>query len=58
MTTEIIAQAKLNLGDIYVITEQPWESVLLYYQVEKSHKNDDLGETAKLKNAKLSFYKG
>ncbi|WP_296619632.1 tetratricopeptide repeat protein, partial [Marivirga sp.] len=33
-------------------------SVLLYYQVEKSHKNENLGETAKLKNAKLSFYKG
>jgi tetratricopeptide (TPR) repeat protein len=55
---KIIAHAKLNLGDIYVITEEPWESVLLYYQVEKSYKNDNLGETAKLKNAKLSFYKG
>jgi tetratricopeptide (TPR) repeat protein len=55
---DMIAQAKLNLGDIYVITEQPWESVLLYYQVEKSHKNENLGELAKLKNAKLSFYKG
>ncbi|WP_375579711.1 tetratricopeptide repeat protein [Marivirga tractuosa] len=55
---KIIGLAKLNLGDIYVIIEQPWESVLLYYQVEKSHKNENLGETAKLKNAKLSFYKG
>ncbi|WMN07821.1 tetratricopeptide repeat protein [Marivirga arenosa] len=55
---DIIATSKLNLGDIFVITEQPWESVLLYYQVEKSHKNEDLGENAKLKNAKLSFYKG
>jgi tetratricopeptide (TPR) repeat protein len=55
---DIIAKAKLNLGDIYIITEEPWESVLLYYQVEKSHKNENLGENAKLKNAKLSFYKG
>jgi len=54
----IIAKAKLNLGDIYVITEESWESVLLYYQVEKSHKNENLGEQAKLKNAKLSFYRG
>jgi tetratricopeptide (TPR) repeat protein len=53
-----IAQAKLNLGDIYVITDEPWESVLLYYQVEKSHKYENLGEQAKLKNAKLSFYRG
>jgi len=55
---KIVALAKLNLGDLYVIRDQPWESVLLYYQVEKSHKNENLGETAKLKNAKLSFYKG
>ncbi|WMN12296.1 tetratricopeptide repeat protein [Marivirga salinae] len=54
----LIAKAKLNLGDIYIIKEEPWESVLLYYQVEKSHKNQNLGEEAKLKNAKLSFYRG
>ncbi|ADR22353.1 hypothetical protein MATR_00060 [Marivirga tractuosa] len=54
----LIAKAKLNLGDIYIITDEPWESVLLYYQVEKSHKNENLGEEAKLKNAKLSFYRG
>lgn len=54
----IIAKAKLNLGDIYIITDESWESVLLYYQVEKSHKNENLGELAKLKNAKLSFYRG
>ncbi|MGM0579991.1 MAG: tetratricopeptide repeat protein [Bacteroidota bacterium] len=53
-----IAEAKLNLGDIYIITEKPWESELLYYQVEKSHKRENLGEEAKLKNAKLSFYRG
>lgn len=56
--SKIIAESKLNLGDIYIITEEPWESVLLYYQVEKSHKNQKLAEEAKLKNAKLSFYKG
>ncbi|MBK6267153.1 tetratricopeptide repeat protein [Marivirga sp. S37H4] len=55
---EIVAQAKLDLGDIFIILEQPWESVLLYYQVEKSHKNTQLGEAAKLKNAKLSYFKG
>ncbi len=55
---EIVAKAKLDLGDIYIILEEPWESVLLYYQVEKSHKNAHLGELAKLKNAKLSYFKG
>jgi len=52
------ARAKLNLGDIYIILDKPWESVLLYYQVEKAFKNDELGEMAKLKNAKASYYKG
>lgn len=55
---DLVAQAKLDLGDIYVIIGEPWESVLLYYQVEKTHKNEHLGEEAKLRNAKLSFYKG
>ncbi|HET8858464.1 tetratricopeptide repeat protein [Marivirga sp.] len=54
----IKAKAKIDLADIYILTEKPWESLLLYYQVEKSHKNENLGEEAKLKNAKLSFYKG
>ncbi len=54
----LLAQTKLDLGDIYIILGMPWESVLLYYQVEKSQKNNALGEMAKLKNAKASYYKG
>lgn len=55
---ELIDKVKLDLGDIYIITGESWESVLLYYQVEKSNKNNAIGEMAKFKNAKLSFYKG
>ncbi len=55
---ELISQAKLDLGDIYIITGESWESVLLYYQVEKANKNNEIAEMAKFKNAKLSFYKG
>jgi tetratricopeptide (TPR) repeat protein len=51
-------QCKLDLGDIYILKEEPWESTLLYMQVEKSQKEDILGETAKLKNAKLHYYTG
>lgn len=51
-------QCKLDLGDIYILKEEPWESTLLYMQVEKSQKEDFLGETAKLKNAKLHYYTG
>ncbi|TAH18140.1 MAG: hypothetical protein EAZ08_12070 [Cytophagales bacterium] len=51
-------QVKLDLGDIYVLKSEPWEATLLYSQVEKRQKEKDLGHLAKLKNAKLSYYKG
>lgn len=54
----IKAESKLDMGDIYLLTGQPWESSLLYSQVEKSHKEDNLGYEAKLRNAKLSYYRG
>ncbi|HRG35433.1 MAG TPA: tetratricopeptide repeat protein [Chitinophagales bacterium] len=54
----LLAKAKLNLGDYYIIDNQAWESLLLYTQVEKSEKGNPLGEEAKYKNAKLSYYKG
>jgi tetratricopeptide (TPR) repeat protein len=53
-----LAQAKLDLGDIYLLKNETWESTLLYSQVEKAEKETPLGHLAKLKNAKLSFYKG
>jgi predicted Zn-dependent protease len=52
------AKAKLDLGDIYLLKEEPWESTLLYSQVEKTQKESPLGYDAKLRNAKLSYYKG
>ena len=55
---DIKAKSKLDLGDIYLLIDQPWESSLLYSQVEKSNKDENLGYTAKLKNAKLSYFKG
>ena len=52
------SQAKLDLGDIYLLNGEPWESTLLYSQVEKMQKDQPLGYEAKLRNAKLSYYKG
>ena len=51
-------KAKIDLGDIYLLTGEPWESTLLYSQVEKDFKEDQLGHEAKLRNAKLYYYKG
>ncbi len=52
------SQAKLDLGDIYLLNGEPWESTLLYSQVEKLQNDQPLGYEAKLRNAKLSYYKG
>jgi hypothetical protein len=52
------SKAKLDLGDIYLLKGEPWESSLLYSQVEKTQKENSVGYEAKLKNAKLSYYKG
>ena len=54
----IIDQSKLDLGDIYLLIGEPWESTLLYSQVEKSSKDTPIAYEAKLRNAKLSYYKG
>ncbi len=52
------SKAKLDLGDIYLTRGEPWESTLLYSQVEKTQKENPVGYEAKLKNAKLSYFKG
>lgn len=52
------ARAKLDLGDIYMLKGEPWESTLLYSQVEKTQKENQVGYEAKLRNARLSYYKG
>jgi TolA-binding protein len=52
------AKAKLELGDIYLLRDEPWEATLFYSQVEKNQRDAPLGYEAKLRNAKLSYYKG
>lgn len=53
-----VDKCKLDLGDIYLLQGEPWEASLLYSQVEKSQKDDLLGYEAKLRNAKLNYFKG
>ncbi len=54
----VLAQAKLELGDIYILTGEVWEAVLLYGQVEKQFSNDPFGQEAKYRSAKLSYFQG
>ncbi len=53
-----ISNAKMDLGDIYMISNDPWEAILMYAQVHTIHKNDPLGHEAKLRHAKVSYYIG
>lgn len=49
---------KLELGDFYIMKGEVWEASLLYGQVDKSFMDDPLGELARFKQAKLSYYNG
>ena len=55
---EVMSEAKLALGDYYIIDGDVWEATLLYSQVDKEFKEADLGERARFKNAKLSYFNG
>lgn len=54
----VLAAVKLDLGDLYLLTEEYWEAALVYGQVEKDFPNDPLGQEAKFRNARLSFFQG
>ncbi len=55
---QLISKSKLDLGDIYLLKGEPWESTLLYSQVEKSNKNSTMAYDAKLRNARLNYFTG
>ena len=55
---QLKAELKLMLADIYLISGEIWEASLLYSQVEKDFKYEAIGQEAKFRNAKLSFYAG
>ena len=54
----ILNNAKLDLGDYYLMQGEIWESTLLYSQVDKDLKEAYLGELARFKNARLSYFNG
>ena len=53
-----LAECKIELADINLMSGDVWEASLLYSQVEKDFKDDPIGHLAKFKNAKLSYYIG
>ncbi len=52
------AAYKLALGDVHVLGGDIWEASLLFSQVDLDFKYDVIGNEARLRNAKVSFYSG
>ncbi|OWY20553.1 hypothetical protein C7N43_07885 [Sphingobacteriales bacterium UPWRP_1] len=52
------ALTKLDLGDYYLMKGEIWDATLLYSQVDKDFTDDILGEEARYKNARLSYFNG
>jgi tetratricopeptide (TPR) repeat protein len=52
------AECKLELGDAYLFNGNVWDSDLLYAQVDKSFKNDPIGQEAKFRRARLDYFRG
>jgi len=54
----LLASCKLDLGDISLLNNKPWDATLLYSQVEMDFTNTSIGQDAKYRNAKLAYYTG
>lgn len=52
------SEIKTEIADVQVFMGDEWEAVLLYSQVIEANKTNELGDQAKLKKAKLSYYLG
>jgi tetratricopeptide (TPR) repeat protein len=55
---DFVGYCKLDLGDYYLLKDKVWDAILLYSQVDKAFKEDQLGEEARFRNAKLAYYRG
>lgn len=49
---------KLKLADVYLYTDEVWESTLLYSQIDKAMKEEPLGHEARFRNAQLRYFIG
>lgn len=58
LSPDFIAESKLALGDYYLMNGDRWEASLLFSQVDKDFKEGQIGEYARYRNAKLSYYAG
>ena len=51
----LLADCKLDLGDIYLLNNKPWDATLMYSQVEKGLPGTSIGQEAQYRNAKRAY---
>jgi len=54
----MLNNAKLTLGDIYLLKQEDWNATIYYAQVEQNNKNNPIGHEARFRKAKLAYYIG
>lgn len=54
----MLADVKLILADAHLIDGNIWDAQLLYGQVDKDFKEEPLGQEARFRNARLSYFTG
>jgi len=58
MRQKLLDDCKLDLGDIYLLNNKPWDATLMYSQVEKSSPGTPIAQESQYRNAKLAYYTG
>jgi tetratricopeptide (TPR) repeat protein len=54
----LLANTKIALADYYLMSSDVWESTLLFSQVDKDFKEEQIGQEARFKNARLAYFNG
>ncbi len=53
-----LSSIKLELADIYILNDEPWEAFLTYEQVARVNENSVNAHEANFKSARLSYFQG
>jgi len=52
------SRVRMELADILLLDNKIWEATLYYSQIIKSNPNNEIGNEAQIKKAKLAYYSG
>lgn len=56
--SELQAECKLMLGDIFLINNKEWDAIIQYSQVEKAFKENPIGHEAKFRRSRVAYFQG